>query len=212
MEELRGGLSAQARGLLESMGRTAFLFLSDRRHLLDTPVRQWLISWGAREFPDEARDLVSEALEDPADDTRLAALQAVSRYGAARTLFSGALRECRIIHGDKAWELAAIRAGMPLADIADRVRTETDLDIRLALIGRLDEAGQTVDVLCELLEDGEWKIRAAATEALCALGESGVDAARRLSAHQSIFVRTAAARILARAGELPTNTRAADSP
>jgi HEAT repeat protein len=199
--ELKGEFQPEARGFLEASGEASFSILKGNWPNLDPETKSWLVSWGASDFPERSVGLIVAALSEEDSEPRRAACAAILQYENSE-IFQAPLSTVPVDRRDKPWTLASIRCGLPLDGDKSAVFTEKDRDIRLALIYRLSKRADAAPELVKLLEDGDWVIRAAATDALVSLGDPACAAVSALSDHEDIALRTAVSQVLIRlAGE-----------
>ena len=195
LRELAGDSAEQARLLFEGFGSDAFLRLRGKWLSLDDNSRAWLLRWGARDHQLYSIELLVEALKYGSKALVLEALIAVSGMGSAAALFRlGLIRF--LDDDDRAIRIAAIKAGVPLTGIRERIFAEQDVELRLALIARLSGEEGALQTLLDLLADNRWEIRAAATRALKLLGKPAVDAVKPFLTHSDVNVRASAAQVL----------------
>ena len=210
VDELRGGYAELARDAAEGLGDEAFATLAGDWHRLDPSGRVWLLDWAGRSHLPVGEDVVSSALAGLWDRdigepvVALAALQvlAAGSYPALAEMAAPYLD-----HPSPQLRRAAAEAGAPIRDFAGRLENEPDALVRVALLRRwgewaaLDEVGEAaVPQIAEYLGDEDWRLRAAATEALSRCGPAGADAAAARIDDPRDEVRVAAAQVLIAAG------------
>lgn len=199
LRELRGALIWEARSLLMNGQREAFLLMKKHWQDLDPATRSWLVTWGVEHFQEDAVALIRAALSEQDIQPRLAALEAVPRYARFQEVFGDAVSRIPC-SGDRRWTVAAVSAGAPVEGLIDRVFSETDADIRIAMIGRMAREHAPEGIFIRLLKDEDWRIRSAATAALVSLGEGAAGAVAKVLCEGDLAVRTAASQVLIRLG------------
>jgi HEAT repeat protein len=193
---LTGEHAEYARSLVRRQGKGAFNELKRRWEELDQDNRGWLLDWGSSELPLETVELLARALEQGPEETALKALDCVTRYEQAGGLFADAAAKWAG-HGDPRLRRAAIAAGARV-DLAALAQNEPDEAVRLAAIKRLgsENGASHAELLAELLGDGSWRVRAAASQALGNLGGRGAELARQVLKSGNQPARIAAAQAL----------------
>ena len=98
---------------------------------------------------------------------------------------------------------AAVRAGVAGLDWEEALAAESDPAVRSEMAGRLADARGTaaLPTLIRLLEEGDTRLRSAATSALQRLGKGAVESVKPLIEHPDRAVKAAAAQVLITAGE-----------
>lgn len=201
LKELDGPHRAAARALIESQGEPAFRYLKGKYAALPEEMKEWLLRWGVRGHPARTVDLIIDALETGSDDLRLASLECIGAMGDAAVLLRPMV-EHFLHHPEKVFRLAAINAGVS-EDWGRAVFREKEADVRIRIMGRLtrEKGVDAVPVLIELLQDRDYRVRAAATANLIRLGEKAVNEVRPLLDHQDEGVRIAATQVMLADGE-----------
>jgi len=198
LAELDGLFGALARHALEAQGEPAHLILRAHWDRLSESTRIWLVAWGD---PEGALPLVERALTSGSTKLALAALRRVPALGERATPCAAAIASLASAP-DPAVRLAAIEAGASGLDFRALLASETSPSLRrtyLTALARQDGAAALPDLLAALC-DPHWSVRAAATDALHALGESIVPAVEPLARDGDARIRTAAVQVLIRLG------------
>ena len=106
-------------------------------------------------------------------------------------------------HSDSAVRIAAVGAGVAGLDWEDALAREDDPAVKIEMVGKLPDARgiAAVPALVHLVEDGDFRLRAAATTALQRLGKGAVEGVKPLMEHPAQSVKVAAAQVLIAAGE-----------
>lgn len=185
-----------ARSLVRRQGKGAFDELKRRWEELDLDTSAWLLDWGSSEFPLETVELLARALDQGPGETAQKALDCVTRYEQAGGLFAGAAAKWAG-HSDPRLRRAAIAAGARV-DLLALAKGDADEPVRLAAIKRLgfEKSASHAGLLAELLGDGSWRVRAAASQALGNLGGQGAEMARQVLKYGDQAARIAAAQAL----------------
>lgn len=181
IDELKGIWAEEARALAEGMGEGAFRGLARIADALPEDGKQWLIEWGMRDHPLHAAGLAADSLRSGNEKTVLAALRSIQKSPQA-ALFQPLLNDLAA-RGTPDVRAAAIDAG----GVADRSLIRTMLvsepdGVRLALIRSIGRSKdrEFARELAELFRDEDWRIRAAASEALAQMGGSIIEVLKPL--------------------------------
>jgi hypothetical protein len=198
MRALDGPRKRRARKCLQNQGEPTFRYIRSYWDDLNLDAKTWLLEWGAREFPVFTVELLSRALESDSEPMMLAALSCIAAMGEAGSMFHPMLIQFKD-HKSSAVRLAAIQAGLTGLDWREALSKEEDVSVRLAILRRLihEHGTGAAPELLNLLEDHDWKIRAAATEGLIRCGgETVIEQAKSLIDHPLEPVRLAAIQVL----------------
>ncbi len=198
VRELNGECAQGARAQIKRLGEPAW------RTLLEGPgltaeTHAWLLAWGATDFPDAVLAPLQAALGHPDADLAREALRLVSRLGPER---AAALREAVVPFArasDPAVRLDALRAGATVQTWRVVARQDLDPRARVAAVRWMarEDGAQAAEALARCLaEDADWRVRAAAADALVALGEAALPVVEPLLHHDRTAVRAAAYRVL----------------
>jgi len=206
LAELDGLFGPLARHALETQGEPAHRLLCAHWDRLSETNRIWLLGWGeadaggpssgTREPP-----VLERALGSGSAKLALAALRRLPALGARAATIAPAIAALAR-SPDAEVRLAAIRAGASGLDFRALLASETSPELRracLTSLARADGAAALPDLLAAL-RDPHWSVRAAATDALQALGETIVPAVEPLARDADARVRTAAVQVLIRLG------------
>lgn len=200
--ELHGPHAPRARRMVEAQGEGAFLYLRKRWDLLGDEDKTWLLEWGAAAYPVYTVELILLGLESGSEVVVLASLQAIPAMGASGAIF--ATHTGRFL-GDPnpALRRAAVRAGAADVDWEAALATEENVSVRMEMLMRLAEVEGAVaaPVLIRFIEEGDYRICAAATSALKLIGKDAVELMKPLLKHPQQAVQVAAAQVLISAGE-----------
>lgn len=206
-EELGGPYGPHARRLIEAQGEPAFLSLRKSWDFLSDTDKKWLLEWGSAGFPAYTVELIlrvlaSGGLDSGPDPVVSAALEAICRLGAAGSIFSSHVS--RYLKSPvPELRLAAVRAGAACADWEAALAAEEDISVRMEMMIRLTEEKGTgaAPALIRLIEEGDFRLRAAAAVMLQELGKDVSEIVKPLLEHPQQGVRVAAAQVLINAGE-----------
>jgi hypothetical protein len=202
LAELERPFRIAARRAAQAHGRSAFEALKAHWGFLSADNREWLLQWGAEEYPQQVGALQARALESGSEQLALAALRSIA--GAeGRGLEARAGIDGFLTHANPELQLAAAHAGARHADWRAFIHAEREPAVRRAGLARLAaaEGARAVPDLVAALADPDWEMRAAATEALSGLDDSVPEAVEPLVQHPEAAVRTAAAQVLIARGK-----------
>lgn len=194
VSELKGLWAEEAKVLAEGLGEEAFRGLARAWNGLPEDAHLWLIQWGMRDHPLHAAALVADVLRGDQTSLVRAALQCLGEKQAMQTLFQSRLNEL-VGHPLPEVRAAALLAGGTLpAPLTRKMLLSEPTEVRLALIRSLAQAQEReyAPDLAELLRDGDWRIRAAASMALAELAGASLEALKPLLADPDESVRIAA--------------------
>ena len=201
--ELRGAFALHARRLLKSSGTAADL-IALLPFWRDSSVsdRAWFLTWGSGLFgssepPAAVSALLVEALGQPDEAVPLAALHWCKSCPSAVPL--EALQH-QMTATSAELRLAAL-AALPVRalDWWQVALTDCEPAVRALAVERalpVSHLASTSKELATLMEDSDWRVRAAVVRALSQSGEQAVDTARAWLSHSSPLVRAGALQIL----------------
>jgi hypothetical protein len=191
---LRSPSAFRLRRLAERIGLDAFLFFRESFAILPREAQEWLIQWGSASFPDQATELLNEALSK--DELVLTALEAIGRSPHLSASFELAAT-LLLKSADPKICLAALEAGAKPSDPAQALAEEQDVSIRCFLILNLFRwIEHPADILIPYLMVSDWHLRAAAAQALKALDHLPGEALPLLLEHERPEVRAAVMQVL----------------
>jgi len=207
-KELRGPFALHARRLLQSAGTRADLIalLPSWTGSSDSD-RVWLLAWGCRLFgsirpPDAVCSMLVGALNQQAAPVLLAALRWCKACPSAVPV---EVLERHSTAANSELRLAAL-AALPVRalDWWQVACTDSEPAVRALAIERAlpicDVAG-TFPKLVALMEDSDWRVRAASARALSQSGAAALETARAWLAHSSPQVRAGALQVLIDQGQ-----------
>ncbi len=190
LTELRGAFADRAREWLEVQPESIIAALSQAWEKLNRETRAWLLELATKTESPNLSSLTDLAMHDA--QLQLEAIQAASTPAISHQ-YSQDLERLADQTQNPEVQAAAIRAGAA-GNNRTRALQASARTVRIAAIRRLGNHDQTT--LLELLQDSDWRIRSAAADQLCTLGETGKHAVQPLLNHEQLEVRMAAARVL----------------
>lgn len=200
--ELQGPYASHARRLLEMQGETAYLCLRRNWSTLNEEDKKWLLEWGAEKFPVYIVELILYGLDSGSELLVLAALEAITtlkEYGKIFATHTGRYLSSQ----NPVVRLAAVRAGATVGDWEAMLATEEVVAVKIEMVMRLAEenGAAAAPTLIRLIEEGDHRLRAAATSALQKVSKDVVELMKPLMEHPHQAVQVAAAQVLIAAGE-----------
>lgn len=199
--ELNGDLADRAQALVGGQG-DALLRLWQNWESLSDPARVWLLECTAAAHADTARAAVPALL-----DGSLSAEVACALLHCAMVVGVDldAMRPERVMelleHRDSRVRAAAIEAGLGDSQLVVTCMSDPaqEWHVRVACVRRWMRAHPegALEPLLGLLADADWRIRAAAAEALVSLGDAAADRVLPMVTSGPEAQRMAAARVLA---------------
>lgn len=200
--ELQGPYASHARRLLEAQGEAAFLCFRKNWSTLNDEDKKWLLKWGADKFPVYIVELILYGLDSGSELLVLAALEAIitlKEYGKIFATHTGRYLNSQ----NPAVRLAAVRAGATVGDWEATLASEDNTAVKIEMLMRMaEEKGvAAVPTLIRLIEEGDHRLRAAATSALQKIGKEVAELIKPLMVHPHQAVQVAAAQVLLAAGE-----------
>ena len=202
LSELNGVYAREARGCLETLGKPVFTTLRVRLSKISEPSKQWLLQWGVHRWPLDTVELLRMALDSGSEQLILTAMECIPKLGEGASLFRSELARF-IGHPNGSLRLAAIRSGGTGMDWRAVVVKESEPALRIACIYRLaqEEGSMAIPDLVDLLDDQDWSVRAAVTQALIKIGDAAAEAIQPLVRHSRQTVRVCAVQILLALGK-----------
>lgn len=200
--ELRGPYSSHARRLIEAQGEEAYLFLRKRWDHWGDKDKKWLLEWGACKYPAYAVELILLGLDSGSEELLLAALETISTLGDFGKIFA-TLTGRYLKNQNPAVRLAAARTGAAGVDWEAALAAEENVSVKMEMLIRLtDEKGAAAaPTLIRLIEEGDYRLCAAATSALKRVSKDVAELMKPLMEHPRQAVQVAAAQVLITAGE-----------
>ena len=201
IRELEGAYSSEARELLATGGPSSCRFLVAHWEELPTEIQGWLLKLVAAPCPDSVAPHVQRALRAGESALVDAALEAVATHPWPNASFQNELAALWNSTDPKR-RLAVLRAGLKDLDWLSVTKTDPDIRVRAAAVKCLarDEGEAAADTLGRLLEDEDWRLRAAAADSLKTLGDAGTAVAQERLHHARNDVRLAAVQVMLASG------------
>lgn len=201
-KELQGPYGSHARRLLETQGEAAFIYLRKKWDSLRDEDKAWLLEWGAGQHPAYAIELILLGLDSGSDSLVLAALEAIARMGEYGTIFLPHIGR-HLKSMNHVVRRAAVKAGAVGVDWEAVLAAEEDALVKIEILPRLTatKGSSAAPTLIRLIEEGDYRLRSAATSALQELSKDVVELMKPLMTHPRQAVQVAAAQVLIAAGE-----------
>jgi hypothetical protein len=197
LAELDGLFQSEARAVLCAQGPATLAGLAAHWEEFSTNSRAWLLEWAARSDAALATDLIRKALSAGPGQLAAAALTAASKLPESSADLSG----FAVLFLSDANELVRRAAVLCCCDLdfGAFFDTESSVLVKQACLAKLGKT-RGLAVIPELLghlRSADWRIRAAAADALVFLGPAAVRAAIELVPLAGEPVRAAVARMVA---------------
>lgn len=172
LAELNGPYLRPATILLEEQGVNAFRTLVAHWSQTDAESQEWLVRWGAREFPLDAMELLRFSIRSEHENVVLEGLRGIEGLGPARDLFSDELTPL-FDHVNPQVRALAVSAGAKVDDPRTALATEKEAVViaELLILLRKGEGGAAIDTLVEALTHSDYRVRVQAMTELTALGD-----------------------------------------
>ena len=197
LAELEGLFQSEARAVLRAQGPATLPALTAHWEEFSSNNRAWLLEWAANDEPALATDLMRKALSAGPGQLAAAALSAANRLPGIPADLSGFAIPF-LSDGDELVRRAAVLCCCDL-DFGAFFETESSVLVKQACLAKLAKSRglAAIPELLEHLHSADWRIRAAAAEALLFLGPAAVRAAIELVPFAGEPVRAAVARMVA---------------
>lgn len=196
VDALQGPFPLRARQRLLDEDTEAVFVLIDRWQRLPTPVALWAAQQAVGHDARRCLAFLTPWIRQEGNaGLRLLSLNAAARLGAQ---LQDSELETLYHHADPELRAAAIAASSRVLPWAQWLACEGSDKVRAAIVSRLGRSGQA-DAPSQLaccMEDSSWRVRAAATQALIALGPEALPFVRRLLEDSSTEVRAAATQVM----------------
>lgn len=196
VDALQGPFPLRARQRLMEEDAESVFVLIDRWQQLPPPVALWAAQQAVGHDARRCLTFLTPWIRQEGNTgLRLLSLNAAARLEAE--LQEGDL-ESLYHHPDPELRAAAIAASSQVLPWAQWLACEGSDKVRAAIVSRLGRSGQAdaPSQLACFIEDVSWRVRAAATQALIALGPVSLPSVRRLLESASTEVRAAATQAL----------------
>ena len=178
LSELAGPFQSQAQLELRGQGAPALAALVEGWDRLQENSRKWLLEWAAETNPDLVLRPVREVLSTRAESLLLSALETAAKLkdfpNDLETLIVPLLD-----HEDELIRRAAMMACRSTSDWRQLFEKDPSVLVRQGCLRKIvnQEGDDAVSFALQQLANPDWRIRAAAVEAVLLLGKSGVRAA-----------------------------------
>ena len=197
LAELDGLFQSEARDVLRAQGLATLAALAAHWEELSTSNGAWLLEWAADDDPALATDLMRKALSAGSRELAGAALAAASKLPktpADLSVFAVPF----LSDGSELVRRAAVLCCCDL-DFGAFFETESSVLVKQACLAKLAKTRgpAAIPELLGYLRNADWRIRAAAAEALVFLGSAAVRASIELVPLAGEPVRAAVARMVA---------------
>jgi HEAT repeat protein len=201
LAELDGVFQWEARAVLRAQGPATLAALAAHWEEFSTNNGAWLLEWAANDDPALAADLIRKAVSAGPGQLAAAALIAASKLPKTPGDLSG-FAVPFLSDGNELVRRAAVLCCCDL-DFGAFFETESSILVKQACVAKLAKTrGMTaIPELLRHLRSADWRIRAAAADALLFLGPAAVRAAIELVPVAGEPVRTAVARMVASCAE-----------
>lgn len=200
--ELGGPYASHARRLLEAQGEAAFLQLRKKWDRLGDEDKAWLLEWGAAKHPAYAVEPILKGLDSGSDPLLIASLEAITILGVYGTIFAPHTGP-HLRSLNPAVRLATVRACAAGMNWAAELAAEDDTAVKIEMLRRLAEekGAAAAPDLIRLIEEGDYRLRAAATSALQRSSRDVAELMKTLVSNPCRALQVAAAQVLIAAGE-----------
>ena len=195
--ELEGLFQWEARGVLRAQGPATLAALAAHWEEFSTNTGAWLLEWAANDDPALGAHLMRKALSAGPRKLAAAALIAASKLPETPGDLSG-FAVPFLSDGNELVRRAAVLCCCDL-DFGAFFETESSILVKQACLAKLAKTRGVTSIpeLLRHLRSTDWRIRAAAADALLFLGPAAVCAAIELVPVAGEPVRTAVARMVA---------------
>jgi len=199
--ELDGLFQSEARAVLRAQGPATLAALAVHWEQFSTNNRAWLLEWAANDDPALATDLIRKGLSTGRRQLAAAALTAASKLPEMPADLSG-FAVPFLSDESELVRRAAVLCCCDL-DFGAFFETESSIVVKQACLAKLAKTTglAAIPELLGHLRSSDWRIRAAAADALLFLGPAAVRAAIELVPVDGEPVRTAVARMVASCAE-----------
>ena len=202
LAELQGPYPRRTRKILLAKEDGSFAALLSNWDKLPDQIRLWAFQETIKNDPEKSGALIWKILRETTSGELLpAALEAaihLSRDEADEKMITAFT-----MHKDPVIRAAAIKVASSAIDWAHLLQNEPSDMVRVAIIERTGQNRhiENIELLASLLEDTNWRIRAAATNAMAALAPDSIPVLQRLLLNDNPAVRAAAVHALKWSGQ-----------
>ncbi len=197
LTELDGLFQSEARAVLRAQGPATLAALAAHWEEFSTNNGAWLLDWAADDDPALATDLMRKALSSGPRQLAAAALTAACKLPETPADLSG-FAVPFLSDGNELIRRAAVLCSSHL-DFGAFFETESSVLVKQACVAKVakTKGGAAIPELLGHLRSADWRIRAAAADALSFLGPAAVRAAIEQVPVAGEPVRAAVARMVA---------------
>jgi HEAT repeat protein len=199
LAELAGPFRTEARNALHLQGESSWLALARAWDDLRGQEQVWILDWGLDAFPHMVGALVPQSLASERDDVRLEGLRVLGALGETEAVASVRELAGKFLNDPSAAvRAAAAHASPPGVDWRAFLDQETEWQARAAAATQLgkQEGEDALPTLVQLLRSNDWRLRAAAADAIAGMGARCAERMKPLVRDTDENVRIAAVRVL----------------
>ena len=199
LAELAGPFRTEARNALRLQGESSWLALALSWDSLRAQEQVWILHWGLDAFPHRVGALVPQSLASERDDVRLEGLRILGALGETQAVASLRKLAAKFLSDPSAAvRAAAAHVSPPGVDWRAFLDQETEWHVRAAAVTQLakQEGEDALPTLIQLLRSNDWRLRAAAADAIAGMGPRCAERMKPLVQDTDENVRIAAVRVL----------------
>ena len=201
--ELNGLYGLQAQQQLRRQTSASFERLASCFDRFNVDVQVWLLTWAAEAGYSTAPEMLQGALASDENKLLVAALSWLPNFAEPTDAMLDRLADL-VKSNDPVARKAALQAAAKMhgglfLDWRNMARNDPEPEVRITALFRwcIDAGQQAIDDLVESIEnESNWRVRAAATQCLAALGADGVERAKKLALQGHENARIAAFKVL----------------
>jgi hypothetical protein len=204
LNEFAGPFRTEARNALRMQGELTWLALARFWGNLRAQEQVWVLQWGMEEFPGMVSALVPQSLASQHADVRLEGLRVLGTLGEKQAAASIRKLAVEFLNDRSAIvRAAAAHASPPGVDWRAFLDQETHWRVRAAAIAQFakQEGENAWPALIQFFGSNDWRLRAAAADAIAAIGARSAEPMKPLVHDTDENVRIAAVRVLLNLGE-----------
>jgi hypothetical protein len=204
LAEFAGPFRTEARNALRMQGELTWLGLARFWGNLRAQEQVWVLQWGMEEFPGMVSALVPQSLASQHAEVSLEGLRVLGTLGEKQAAAS--IRKLAVeFLNDRSpiVRAAAAEASPPGVDWRAFLDQETHWRVRTAAIAQFakQEGENAWPALIQFFGSNDWRLRAAAADAIAAMGARSAEPMKPLVHDTDENVRIAAVRVLLNLGE-----------
>jgi len=204
LAELAGPFRTEACNALRIQGELTWLALARQWENLRSREQVWVLQWGMDEFPGMVSALVPQSLASQHAEVRLEGLRVLGALGEQHAAASIRELAAEFLNDRSAIvRAAAAHASPPGVDWRAFLDRETQWRVRAAAIPQFakQEGANALPALIQFLGNDDWRLRAAAADAIAVLGARSAESMKPLVHDTNENVRIAAVRVLLNLGQ-----------